>query len=81
MFIDEFEKGVSDEEVVEGEKRVILTFDNDFSNLENSDVGVIRSTSSDRYEVILETVLDLVGSLENEKLDGTVIEVSPSSYR
>ena len=81
-YVDEKSKGISDEEVsqvAEDESRIILTFDNDFSKME--DVGFIRLTSPDRYDVVVDAILDIVNSLSEDDLLQTVIEISPSQYR
>lgn len=81
-YVDEKSKGISDEEVLqvaEDESRIILTFDNDFSKME--EVGVIRLTSPDRYDLVVDSILDIVNSLSEDDLLETVIEISPSQYR
>lgn len=84
LSVDEYRKGISDDEVLrkaKDEDRVILTFDSDFSSVEQINAGAIRLTSPDRYSVVADAVEKLVGSLDSEDVRDTVIEVSPSQYR
>lgn len=82
LYVDEKSKGISDNEVLniaEDEDRILITFDDDFSDVEEG--GVIRLTSPGRYDVVVKAVLDIVESLSAEDISDTVVEVSPSQYR
>lgn len=81
-YVDEKSKGISDNEVLniaEEEDRILITFDDDFSDVEEG--GVIRLTSPDRSDVVVKAILDIVESLSAEDIFDTVVEVSPSQYR
>ena len=82
LYVDEKSKGISDNEVLniaEDEDRILITFVDDFSDVEEG--GVIRLTSPGRYDVVVKAVLDIVESLSAEDISDTVVEVSPSQYR
>jgi predicted nuclease of predicted toxin-antitoxin system len=83
LYIDEVGKGVSDEEVVEmarDRNLVIVTFDRDFSDA-GAENGVIRLTSPEVYDAVVDAIIDIVESVSEEEMKDTVIEVSPSHYR
>ena len=82
LYVDEKSKGISDNEVLnmaEDEDRILITFDDDFSDVEEG--GVIRLTSPGRYDLVVKAVLDILESLSAEDISDTIVEVSPSQYR
>lgn len=82
--VDEIDKGISDRQVLEialDQDRVILTFDDDFSRTELSDAGVIRLTSPEEYDLVVDAVKDITDSVSSEDIESTVVEISPSRYR
>lgn len=82
--VEEEAKGAEDREVLQKairEERILVTFDDDFSDLEKTHPGVIRITSVAEYGLIVSLVVDLADSFSKQDFENTVVEVSPSDYR
>lgn len=81
--VDAEEKGISDEKVLDKaveENRVIITFDKDFSEIDRDHPGVLRITSPDRHDIIVEMIEEISSSFTEDDFRNTVVEASPRSY-
>ena len=83
LYIEEEQKGSTDEEVIQKARELetpILTFDSDFFKY-SSHPGVMHITQRTSYDLIINAVKDVKENIDEKDIDNSVIRVNPSLYR